>query len=59
MTIKITDNLLQPNKKGEDILVHDPDGLIYFGIVVEVDHDLGIVVKKNVEIQKVITEDIF
>ena len=30
-----------PFTEGEDILVHDPDGLIYFGIVVEVDHDSG------------------
>ena len=29
-----------PFTEGEDILVHDPDGLIYFGIVVEVDHDI-------------------
>ena len=26
--------------EGEDILVHDQDGLIYFGIVVEVDPDI-------------------
>ena len=30
-----------PFTEGEDILVHDPDGLIYFGILVEVDHDQG------------------
>ena len=30
-----------PFTEGEDILHHDPDGLIYFGIVVEVDHELG------------------
>ena len=32
----------KPFSEGEDILVHDQDdGLIYFGIVVEVDHDIG------------------
>ena len=30
-----------PFTEGEDILVHDPDGLIYFGILVEVDQDQG------------------
>lgn len=30
-----------PFTEGEDILLHDQDGLIYFGIVVEVDHELG------------------
>ena len=31
----------QPFLEGEDILVQGQDGLLYFGIVVEVDHDLG------------------
>jgi len=31
----------KPFAEGEDILVHDSDGLIYFGIIVEVDHELG------------------
>jgi len=31
----------RPFTEGEDILVHDQDGLIYFGIVVEVDLDSG------------------
>ena len=33
----------KPFAEGEDILVHDggQDGLIYFGIIVEVDHDMG------------------
>ena len=30
-----------PFTEGEDILVHDQDGLIYFGVVVEVDHESG------------------
>ena len=30
-----------PFTEGEDILVHDPDGLIYFGVLVEVDQDQG------------------
>lgn len=30
-----------PFTEGEDILVHDPDGLIYFGIVVEVEEEQG------------------
>jgi len=31
----------KPFTEGEDILVHDQDGLIYFGIVVEVENDTG------------------
>ena len=32
----------KPFAEGEDILVHDnSDGLIYFGVIVEVDHDSG------------------
>ena len=31
----------KPFTEGEDILVHDQDGLIYFGVVVEVDQDIG------------------
>ena len=40
-TIQERDWARKPFSEGEDILVHDQDGLIYFGIVVEVDQDIG------------------
>lgn len=40
-TIQEPDWGWKPFCEGEDILLHDQDGLIYFGIVVEVDQDIG------------------